>query len=105
MLMSNTADEGDEMDIELLGGDRTHWQTNMFAPSPKDTQPLWGVFSSVEDVPRGGSVSEFHSYSIDWSPERIVWGVDGESVRTLRKGTSYVIPPLDKDIAENLRFT
>ncbi|KZP16624.1 glycoside hydrolase family 16 protein [Athelia psychrophila] len=82
------ADQGDEMDVELLGGDRHHWQTNMFAPNPADKQPLWGAFSSVEDVPRDGSVSDFHSYAIDWSPDRIIWSVDGESVRTLVRAES-----------------
>ena len=80
------ADTGDEIDVELLGGDRRHWQTNMFAPNPADKAPLWGVFSSVEDVPRDGSVTDFHSYSIDWSPDRIIWGVDGKTTRTLTRG-------------------
>jgi beta-glucanase (GH16 family) len=84
------ADERDEIDVELLGGDPSHWQANVFAPSPEDKQPLWGVFSSIEDVSAGkssdDSISNFHKYSIDWSADRIVWGVDGTSVRTISKG-------------------
>jgi len=84
------ADEGDEMDVELLGGDPSHWQTNMFAPNPADKAPLWGVFSSVEGIPHDGSVTDFHSYTIDWSPERIIWSVDGQSMRTLSRADSNV---------------
>lgn len=85
------ANEHDEIDVELLGGDPAHWQTNIFVPEPKDAQPLWGVFSSIESVPAekssGGSIKDFHKYSIDWNSERIIWGVDGKSVRTLTKGS------------------
>ncbi|KAF7982610.1 hypothetical protein HWV62_27646 [Athelia sp. TMB] len=89
-LITFLADAGDEIDVELLGGDRRHWQTNMFAPNPADKAPLWGVFSSMEDVPRDGSVTDFHSYSIDWSPDRIIWSVDGETTRTLTREDSNV---------------
>lgn len=89
-LTFSIAHERDEIDIELLGGDPAHWQTNVFAPSPRDTQPLWGVFGSVEDVPAGtmsdASIHDFHKYSIDWSADRIVWAVDGKTVRTLPRG-------------------
>lgn len=81
----STADERDEMDIELLGGDEKHWQTNVFAPSPEDERPHYGVFNSVEDV---SSVAEFHSYKIDWNEDRIIWSVDGSVVRTLTPGRS-----------------
>lgn len=72
-----------EIDVELLGGDPAHWQTNVFAPTPKDPRPLFGVFSSVEDVPGPEGIAAFHKYTIDWDAERIVWGVDGQDVRTL----------------------
>jgi len=77
------ADERDEIDIELLGGDPSHWQTNVFAPSPHDSRPLYGVFSSIENEPHGTSISDLHSYSIDWDPKRIIWSIDGKAVRTL----------------------
>ncbi|KAI0703930.1 glycoside hydrolase [Earliella scabrosa] len=81
------APERDEIDIELLGGDPAHWQTNVFAPAPHETQPLYSAFSSVEDYPhKPKSVANTHAYEIDWSPERIVWSVDGAEVRTLEKG-------------------
>ncbi|PCH44069.1 glycoside hydrolase family 16 protein [Wolfiporia cocos MD-104 SS10] len=79
------ADQHDEIDVELLGGDPTHWQTNVYAPSPKDSQPLWGVFGEIEDYTKGGTVSQAHEYTVDWNEERIVWSVDGVVMRTLKK--------------------
>ncbi|RDX47171.1 glycoside hydrolase [Lentinus brumalis] len=80
------APERDEIDIELLGGDASHWQTNVFAPARSEDQPLYGAFSSVQNYPHSPkSVASTHSYAIDWSPDRIVWSVDGSQVRTLLK--------------------
>ncbi|KAI8974592.1 concanavalin A-like lectin/glucanase [Trametes punicea] len=80
------ADEHDEIDIELVGGDPKHWQTNVFAPAPHDDQPLYGVFGEIEDYPHSqNSVNKTHAYTIDWNEERVQWSVDGTEVRTLRK--------------------
>ena len=76
--------------MELLGGDLKHWQTNVYAPSPKDTQPLWGVFGKVHDVTKPPSVVEFHNYTIDWNEERIVWSVDGKATRTLKASETNI---------------
>lgn len=88
--IQSLADEHDEIDVELLGGDPSHWQTNIFVPTTKDKEPLWGVFSSIEDVPSNrsseASIKDFHQYTIDWSADRIVWTVDGKITRTLMRG-------------------
>ena len=91
----SAAQERDEIDIELVGGRPGQWQTNTFAPAPGETKPLYSTFSSLEDYPgshghRSSAIAETHAYIIDWSPERIVWSVDGSEVRTLRAGA----PPL-----------
>ncbi|KAI0763829.1 concanavalin A-like lectin/glucanase [Trametes elegans] len=79
------AEEQDEIDIELVGGDPQHWQTNVFAPAPHDHQPLY-VFGETEDYPHGQkSVKDTHSYTIDWNAERVKWSVDGSEVRTIYK--------------------
>ena len=77
------AEGHDEIDVELVCGDPTHWQTNVYAPSPKDTQPLWGVFGQTHSVGHDSSIQSLHNYTIDWSEDRIIWSVDGHSVRTL----------------------
>ncbi|KAI0259362.1 hypothetical protein BC834DRAFT_634773 [Gloeopeniophorella convolvens] len=40
--------EHDERDVEPLGSDPHHWQTNVYAPTDADAAPLWAVFGSVE---------------------------------------------------------
>lgn len=87
-MSSTAAEESDEIDIELVGGDPTSWQTNIFAPAPQDKEPLWGVFGTIEDLLHPSKIDEFHKYMIDWNEERIIWSVDGKVVRTLKKGTS-----------------
>ncbi|KAF9052257.1 glycoside hydrolase [Hymenopellis radicata] len=72
----------DEIDVELLGGDPSHWQTNMFAPPSPDAAPEYGTFSSIENV---NNIEETHTYAIDWNSVRIEWSLDGRVVRTLMK--------------------
>lgn len=87
-------DNGDEIDIELLGGDPSHWQSNMFAPQPSETHPLYGVFGKRHMFPsisttrrhRRGYIENFHTYTIEWSPTFIKWSVDGKLARSLNKG-------------------
>ncbi|KAF8328349.1 concanavalin A-like lectin/glucanase domain-containing protein [Cantharellus anzutake] len=87
------APEGDEIDIELLGGDPHCWQSNVFVPHPSDKEPLYGVFagrhcykpSSRSHSASTDTVDSYHLYTVDWNPEKIIWGVDGIHVRTLRR--------------------
>ncbi|KAI0628211.1 concanavalin A-like lectin/glucanase [Trametes polyzona] len=82
------ADQGDEIDVELVGGNMQHWQSNVFAPAPHEAQPLY-IFGEIEDYPSGQkSVRALHSYTIDWNAERITWGVDNSEVRTVRRATT-----------------
>lgn len=73
----------DEVDIEFVCGEPNSWQTNLFVPDPRDSQPEYGVFSSKQKV---NSITELHSYSIDVNDERITWSIDGRVVRTLTEG-------------------
>ncbi|KAL0953714.1 hypothetical protein HGRIS_004906 [Hohenbuehelia grisea] len=87
---------GDEIDLEFLGSDPTHWQTNVFAPAPEDTTPLYGVLSSIEDIPqsrndRRGTITEPHAYTIDWNADRIIWSIDGQPVRQLTPGKALAV--------------
>lgn len=79
------ADQHDEIDVEILGGDPSHWQSNIFTTSPKDQQPLWGVFGEIEDFPKKTKIDQTHTYTIDWNEDRIIWSVDGSTTRTIHK--------------------
>ncbi|KAI9322526.1 concanavalin A-like lectin/glucanase domain-containing protein [Dichotomocladium elegans] len=75
------ADNGDEIDFEFLGGDPDHVQTNYFW----GREVLYTVNGGYHDVPGGAVYDNLHTYTIDWSPERIEWYVDGQLVRTREK--------------------
>ncbi|CAK7240069.1 MAG: hypothetical protein STHCBS139747_001506 [Sporothrix thermara] len=71
------SDDLDEIDWEWLGGDTTEVQTNYFSKGDDSTFDRGG--SSSVDSPQ----TSFHTYTVDWSPEAVVWSIDGTVVRTL----------------------
>ena len=77
----------DEIDVELLGGDPNHWQTNIFGPSEQDLDPHYGKFNKIYKFPESDTIGTMHSYTIDWSSERIIWSVDGRVERRLYRST------------------
>lgn len=72
------SDDLDEIDWEWLGGDDTQVQTNYFSKGDTTTYDRGG-FSGV-----GAPQSEFHTYTIDWTAEKLDWIIDGTVVRTLK---------------------
>ncbi|KAI8094674.1 concanavalin A-like lectin/glucanase domain-containing protein [Thamnidium elegans] len=70
---------GDEIDFEMLGGDRKKVQTNYFYGG----EIVYGINGGNTDSV--DTADGFHSYTIDWSPERIRWLVDGKVIRTTKK--------------------
>ncbi|BFZ64922.1 transglycosylase [Saitoella coloradoensis] len=75
----------DEIDWEWCGGDDYHSQSNFFWQA--DTSTGW-TRGGLHDV--GNSVSEYHTFEIDWTPERIEWIVDGTVYRTLTSASCTV---------------
>lgn len=72
----------DEIDWEWLGGDDTQGQTNYFGKGIT-TNYNRGAF---ENNP--GNHDGFHTYSVDWTADAIIWSIDGTQVRTLTPGTA-----------------
>ncbi|KAK0203025.1 glycoside hydrolase family 16 protein [Desarmillaria ectypa] len=80
------SDSLDEIDVELLGGDPTHWSTNVFVFLPGEKEPMYNKYDSTERVSDSdGNIAQKHTYFIDYNLERIIWGIDGRVVRTLKK--------------------
>ncbi|CAK7262753.1 hypothetical protein SEPCBS57363_000204 [Sporothrix epigloea] len=71
------SDDLDEIDWEWLGADGYEVQTNYFSKGDTSTYNRGGT--SGVNSPQTG----FHTYTVDWSPEAIVWSIDGVVVRTL----------------------
>lgn len=85
------SDDLDEIDWEWLGTDSQEnvVQTNYFSRGNTSTYDRGANFD-VDDV-----LDTFHTYSLDWTQERLIWAVDGTTVRTLEnKGLTgaYAFP-------------
>lgn len=72
------SDTLDEIDIEWLGADPDEIQTNYFGKGQTTTYNR-GQFHEVK-----GTQSEWITYTIDWTQDRIVWLAGGTVVRTLK---------------------
>ncbi|KAK9479775.1 hypothetical protein V1514DRAFT_327364 [Lipomyces japonicus] len=70
------SDDDDEIDLEWVGGDNYHVQSNYFSKGYLGTYNRGGIHD-VNDP-----VGSFHTYTIDWSEEQILWQIDGVTVRT-----------------------
>ena len=70
-----------EIDIEFLGKDTNIIQFN----------PWWGWWPNCEpeiyDLPFDAA-EDFHVYTFEWTPEKILWTVDGEVYHTFTKNVA-----------------
>lgn len=70
----------DEIDWEWLGGANGEVQSNYFS---KGNTATYGQLEQRIAIPGGDDIDTFHTYSLDWTPEKLEWKVDGTSMRTL----------------------
>mmetsp|Transcript_8596 Transcript_8596/g.8480 ORF Transcript_8596/g.8480 Transcript_8596/m.8480 type:complete len:406 (-) Transcript_8596:62-1279(-) len=82
------SDDLDEIDIELLGGDDTQFQSNYFSKGDTTTYDRGEYHTVLGDSPQ----TAFHNYTIDWTEEECVWYLDGDAVRTLKNTSSEGYP-------------
>ncbi|KAH6686646.1 family 16 glycosyl hydrolase [Plectosphaerella plurivora] len=68
------SDTLDEIDWEWIGNEPDHVQTNVFFQGIEN-------YNFGGDHPISNAMSEFHTYAIDWTPEKIVWSINGQVVR------------------------
>ncbi|RVX73580.1 hypothetical protein B0A52_02468 [Exophiala mesophila] len=68
----------DEIDWEWLGGDNSQAQSNYFGKGITTTGYNRGAFHGASN-----NHDQFHTYSIDWTAEQIVWSIDGTTVRAM----------------------
>lgn len=66
----------DEIDFEWLGTDDAQVQTNYFGKG------VQGSYNRGQFNPAKNNQAEFHTYTIDWTKDRILWAVDDTEVRT-----------------------
>lgn len=73
------SDDLDEIDWEWIGSDaqKSLVQTNYFSKGNATTYDRGANFN-VDDT-----IDTFHTYSLDWTKDRLIWSIDGTAVRTL----------------------
>lgn len=71
------SDDLDEIDWEFLGGNGTAVQTNYFGKGTNNY--TWETDFEIE----GGTLNDFHNYTVDWTNTSLKWYIDGELKRTL----------------------
>ncbi|KAL3450602.1 concanavalin A-like lectin/glucanase domain-containing protein [Aspergillus insuetus] len=78
------SDTKDEIDYEWVGADLSQVETNWYFQGILD----W-TNGDASKVDSGNTFEEWHHYEIDWSPEELKWNVDGKTVRTLTKESTF----------------
>lgn len=76
------SDDLDEIDWEWLGADSEEVQSNYFGKGLTTTYTRGGVHANP------GSQSGYHTYTLDWTANQIVWQIDGKTVRVLTSATA-----------------
>lgn len=87
------SDDLDEIDWEWLGGDTEKCQSNYFGKGNTTTYDR-GAYHAVSNT-----TGSFHTYSIEWTADKIDWIIDGAVVRTLnyadaQNGDQYPQTPM-----------
>lgn len=74
----NMADNGDEIDIEFVGGHPNRFESNYFWGQ----DIIYTVNGGKHSVSSPNGIADIHEYTINWTPERLEWYLDGNLVRT-----------------------
>jgi hypothetical protein len=72
------SDDLDEIDWEWMGGNQTSGETNYFGKGNQTD------FTRATYYPINAPMTEYHNYTLDWSPALIQWILDGNVIRTLK---------------------
>jgi hypothetical protein len=72
----------DEIDLEWLGNDDSQVQTNYFGKG------IVSNYNRGQFNPAPNNQDDWHTYTIDWTDERILWMVDGTEIRTQMADTA-----------------
>ncbi|CAI7581925.1 unnamed protein product [Penicillium glandicola] len=78
------SDVKDEIDYEWVGADLTAVQTNYYWQGVLDWHNSGNISVDGEDT-----FNDWHTYEIDWTPDKVEWVVDGTVQRTLNKADTY----------------
>ena len=62
----------------------------MFGPSTKPlTRSRYGTDEHGQNISLSDTFSNYHTYTIDWTPDQITWSIDGQVGRTRKRSDTY----------------
>ncbi|KAJ2454154.1 putative glycosidase CRH2 [Coemansia sp. RSA 2336] len=74
---------GDEIDFEFVGADKSTVQSNYYWHDNLDYTKM------IKSPPMSDTTQNFHTYQIQWTPDQIVWAVDGNAFRTVKRSETW----------------
>lgn len=77
------SDVKDEIDFEFVGVELTSAQTNFY------NQGVTNYNNGDNTTGLSDVHANMHTYEIDWSPDSIVWSIDGNTIRTLNREDTW----------------
>jgi len=95
-LQGTDPNSGDELDWEIVGGDPSNAQSNVFYRGFKD----FGVRGGLHPV----DFTEKHLYTIDWRRDRVTWLLDNRVVRTYLRNSTAANMSRAQDPTQAKRF-
>ncbi|KAK3075952.1 putative glycosidase CRH2 [Teratosphaeriaceae sp. CCFEE 6253] len=76
------SDVHDEIDFEFVGVDLEHAQSNYYFQGITD-------YDNEQNLTVSNTVSNTHTYMIDWQPDSLTWYIDGVEMRTKSRNETY----------------
>ncbi|KAJ9666291.1 putative glycosidase CRH2 [Coniosporium apollinis] len=76
------SDVKDEIDFEFVGIDVENAQSNYYSQGVTN-------YNNGRNLSTSNTVTNTHTYTIDWTPEKIDWQIDGKTLRTVERQSTW----------------
>ena len=77
------SDVKDEIDYEFVGKDLETGQTNIYWQA----LPYYGNSANITNITN--TFDNWHTYSVDWQADQIIWAIDGVTKRTKTRASTW----------------
>ncbi|EME46177.1 carbohydrate-binding module family 18 protein/Glycoside hydrolase family 16 protein [Dothistroma septosporum NZE10] len=76
------SDVKDEIDFEFVGDDVQSAQSNYYFQGITD-------YHNMVPLNTTDTRQNTHTYTVDWTPDTLIWSIDGQEMRTLKKSDTW----------------
>ncbi|MCJ1439419.1 hypothetical protein MMC27_008813 [Xylographa pallens] len=76
------SDVKDEIDFEFIGTDLNDVQSNYYFQGITN-------YNNEKNISVTDTFGTYHTYEVDWTPDTLIWSVDGTPHRTLSRNTTW----------------